>query len=49
MLIYSVAVTLYLVTSDSQMVSPEFFSGLPLRCTQFCQWFSVAPCLQKMR
>jgi len=25
------------------------FSGLPLHCTQFCQFFSVAPGLQKMR
>jgi hypothetical protein len=48
MLAYGVAVTLYLAYV-SQEVSPEFFSGLPLHCTQFCQFFSVAPGLQKMR
>ena len=48
MLTYSVAVTLYLAYVEVAGGLLEFFSGLSLRCTQFCQFFSVASGLQQM-
>jgi hypothetical protein len=49
MLAYSVAVTLYLAYFGLAGRFTGVFSGLPLCCTPFCQFFSAAPGLQKMR